>query len=142
MLALMRRTRSFRDCLVGQYSRSGKVWHFLKKTRHTITTQCSNYPLGHFSQRNENLWSLKNAHSSFIHNSQNPPTPQMSLKRRMVNQSVVPPHHGYCSAVKREKTTDTHNNLDQSPGNDADRTKSKSQKVRSCRRHVYTTLLE
>lgn len=69
MLAMMWRTRSFPHCWE-EYRHSDKVWHFLNKIKQITTIWCSNYPLGHFSQRNENLCSYKDVHSGFIPKSQ------------------------------------------------------------------------
>lgn len=55
--------------------------------------QCSNYTLGHLSQRIENLCSHKSPHmisySCFIRNIQNLETLQMSFNRQIIKQSVV-----------------------------------------------------
>ena len=54
MLAMLWRTNSFTAGRnVRQCSHAEKVWHFLKKSKHTSIIQCSKYPLGHFSHRTE-----------------------------------------------------------------------------------------
>lgn len=109
MLAMMWRTRSFPHCWE-EYRHSDKVWHFLNKIKQITTIWCSNYPLGHFSQRNENLCSYKDVHSGFTPKSQ----------EASGWPKCVPPT--WCILLSRKKkwTTDTHNHLDASPENDAE----------------------
>lgn len=73
------------------------------------------------SQRNENLLSLHKIlyriHGSFIRNSPRLKTAKISFNGWMVKQIVVYQYYGLLLSSKNEWTTDTHNNLDELPGN-------------------------
>ena len=55
-----------------------------------------------------------NAHNSIIHNSQNAETTQMFIERGMNKQNVVSPYNGILSGHKKEQSTDTQSDRDES----------------------------
>ena len=56
-----------------------------------------------------------NVHSNFILNSQNLKTSQRSFNKEMVKETVVLPFCGILLGNKKERTTETGNNLNDSP---------------------------
>ena len=76
------------------------------------------YPKEKHTQETQNLY--KNAHHSFIQNSQKLGTTQMSFGVWVVEPSVVYPYHEIPFSNKKQQIIDTCKNLDESPENHAE----------------------
>lgn len=94
-----------------------KMVNYFKKQQTTLknSNSCPTY----LHKRNDNYAQKKtdlyqNNHSSFIHNSQKLKTAQVFLNRKMDAQIVAYSYNRGVINNKKERTTDTHNNLDES----------------------------